>query len=133
MTGAEGHLKKEVSKAFLVLLLLTGSVAQSEEALLESIQRLDLSDNAPAEKLMQYAFEAVSGRLRNNVEDCAVSLLPPELESVLRLPSDLRGCFTLRVLAGLPGEICASLLDLETSQLEEAVGAAATILAGIPP
>jgi hypothetical protein len=103
-------------KAFHTALILTGSLEQSEAAVLESIRWLDLDDEAPGEKLVRGALQAALARQRQIVEqrsgelECALSLLPLELRRVLRLPADLRHCFALRILAGLPRNVCAPLL-----------------------
>jgi hypothetical protein len=126
-----------LSRAFHTTLVLTGSAEQSEAAVLESIRCLDLDDDAPGEKLIRGALRAAIARQREIVEqepgdfDYALSLLPAELRRVLRLPTDSRNCFALRVLAGLPRNVCAPLLNLERRQVDEAAGVAAQLLASI--
>jgi hypothetical protein len=126
-----------LSKAFTTALLLTGSVERSEAAVLESIGCLDFDDDASGEKLTREALKTAISRERQIAEkrpedlDCALSFLPLELMRVLRLPADLRRCFALRVLAGLPRRFCALLLNLEIEQVEEKAGIAAQMLAGI--
>jgi hypothetical protein len=124
-------------KAFHTALILTGSLEQSEAAVLESIRWLDLDDEAPGEKLVRGALQAALARQRQIVEqrsgelECALSLLPLELRRVLRLPADLRHCFALRILAGLPRNVCAPLLHLELCRVDETAGVAAQMLASI--
>jgi hypothetical protein len=126
-----------LSKAFTTTLLLTGSVEQSEAAVLESIRCLDLADDALGEKLIAGALQAAISREREIVEqwpgelDGALSLLPLELKRVLHLPADLRRSFALRILAGLPRRACARLLNLEMGQIEDTAGVAAQTLASI--
>jgi hypothetical protein len=135
--AAEPVTREALSKAFTTALLLTGSVERSEAAVLESIRWLNLDDDAAGEKLIRGALKAAIARECEIVEqrpgelDYALSLLPLELRRVLRLPADLRHCFALRVLAGLPRNVCAPLLNLEIRQVEEAAGFAAQMLAGI--
>jgi hypothetical protein len=63
--------------------------------------------------------------------DRVSSFLPLELRWVLRLVPNLRHCFVCRVLAGLPREVCASLLHLEVRQLDESTCTAVRKLATI--
>ena len=56
--------------------------------------------------------------------DASSSYLPDELKTVLRLAPHLRGCFILRVLAGLPKEKCARLLGLNSDLIDRYTGEA---------
>jgi hypothetical protein len=124
-----------LNKAFTTALLLTRSVEQSEAALREGIECLDFDDDAAGEKLIRGALYAAMSRSREDAErrpgevDDALSLLPLELKRVALLPAALRHCFALRVLAGLPRKVCASLLNLEISQVAETAALAAQMLA----
>jgi hypothetical protein len=133
--GDELTPREALGKAFVTALLLTGSVEQSEAAVLESIERLDLDHDAPGEKLIRGALHAALGHRSNSAGERpgqlepALSLLPMELQRVVRLPVPLRHCFTLYVLAGLPASVSAPLLNLGISQVKEAAGNAAEMLA----
>jgi hypothetical protein len=135
--AAKSVTSKVLSKAFNTALLLTGSVEQSEAAVLESIRCLDLDEDEPGEKLIRGALKVAITRHREIVAqrpenlDDSLPALPPELRRVLRLSPDLRQCFALRILAGLPRNICARLLDLEFYDVDEITGLAAQRLASI--
>jgi hypothetical protein len=60
----------------------------------------------------------------------ASRMLPAALARVLRLSTELRHCFVLRILAGLPREVCSRLLRIETYRIDALACAAADILAG---
>lgn len=45
--------------------------------------------------------------------------LPAELRRVLELSPELRRCFVLRVLVGLPSKICAQMLQVDVLQIDE--------------
>lgn len=120
--AAEPATNEVLRRTFTTALLLTGNVAQSEAAIADSFGYSQL--------LVQRALEvALAAPASATEQDVVSSLLPPELRRVLRLPTDLRQCFVLRILAGLPGAVCAPLLHKEISQVEEAAGAAAQMLA----
>ena len=51
--------------------------------------------------------------------DPSASYLPNELKAVLRLAPQLRRCFVLRILAGLPAKACARLLCLHSEMVEQ--------------
>ena len=135
--AAKSVTSEALSRAFITTLLFTGSVSQSEAALLEGIQDLDLDDDASGELLIRTALQAAIERQGKAAEqqpeevEYALTLVPPELRRVLRLPADLRHSFLLRILGGLPSDVCASLLHLEIRQVDEAAGDAAQMLARI--
>ena len=124
-----------LGRVFTTALLLTASVEQAEAAILDGIRALDpgrLSDDT----LFLEAIGAAVAPQRNGPrlsEDLsrASAILPAQLRSVPQLPVNLRHCFVLRILAGLPSEACAQLLNLEARFVEEAAGRAAQLLAGI--
>ena len=124
-----------LGRVFTTALMLTASVEQAEAAILDGIRALDpgrLSD----ERLFLGTIEAALAPQRNGPrlsEDLsrASATLPAELRSILQLPVNLRHCFVLRILAGLPSEVCAQLVNLETRCVEEAAGRGAQALAGI--
>ncbi len=54
--------------------------------------------------------------------------LPSEFQAVLRLDTDLRCCFVLRILVGYSNRDCALLLNLEAEDLETLVQTSLTSL-----
>ena len=67
-----------------------------------------------------------------NEADEAALLLRVELRPVLRLPSKLRECFTLRFLAGLSTEQSARLLHLAGDEVDTYAVMAAKLLSSTP-
>jgi hypothetical protein len=124
-------------KAFHAALLLTGSVEEAEAAVLGGISCLDLKDEAQGERLVRGALKRAIARRGEAVgrepeaTDDALALLPLELGCVRRLPAEFRDCFVLRVLVGLPRDVCASLLNWDGRRVDEVAGGAAQMLAEI--
>ncbi len=54
------------------------------------------------------------------------------LRGVLNLSLPLRRCFVLRMLTGLPRQVCARMLNLNPMQVDRYACAAAVTLAGGP-
>ncbi|QNI31750.1 hypothetical protein H7849_22310 [Alloacidobacterium dinghuense] len=120
-------LHETLENAFVAGLLLTGSVERAEAAILESV-RMSCPDDLFGEALFRRAIHhAIDPQLESEhltEEDRAASILPFELRCVLNLPKNLRHCYVLRILVGLPREVCAWLLHLDTSEVEQRVCAA---------
>ncbi len=122
-------MHETLENAFIAGLLLTGSVERAEAAVLESV-RMSCPDDLFSEALFrrtvhcsiepQNEFPAE----RQKELDRAASILPFELRCVLNLSRNLRYCYVLRILLGLPREVCAWLLHLDTSQVEQRTCAA---------
>jgi hypothetical protein len=117
-----------IDKAFIAAFLLSGDAARAEAAVLKGIEWID-SDGGQGEDLLQSTVKAAIERdrfpgLSPKPSDSAVSRLPLELQRVLRLPHFLRHCFVLRVLAGLPPELCACLLNANGHQVDKGTCAA---------
>jgi hypothetical protein len=121
--SAVHDLQKTIDRAFITALLLTASAERAEAAILKGIS-VD-PDNAPPEALLRgtvtAALELQYETLEQTPEQLehASHMLPIELRRVLHLSTDLRHCFVLRVLVGLPREICARLLRLDAGQIDE--------------
>jgi len=124
-----------ICQGFRATLLLTGSLAQAEGAMLDAVHSLG-HEEEPDEALFVRAIKAAltAGRqasARAQDLDLASSVLPLELRRVLLLPLELRHCFVLRFLAGFSREDCAKLLRLKIERVDDSVCAAAQALAGI--
>jgi hypothetical protein len=114
-----------LNKAFLTAVLLSGSVASAEAAVLASIRLLD-----DRESLLETAMiEAIAAS--TDGDESARALLPVELRRVLDLPMLNRHCYVLRVLVGLRRAGCARILRLEAVRVDEVICAAARMLAGM--
>ena len=104
-------------KSFWVAYLLTGNAARAESAVRQAIDLWDCN----ADNFEQLLHTTARIAARNSLAcSCDVDiLLPAELCRVAELPPDLRSCFVLRMLLGLPSSTCAHILDLPVSRIEQ--------------
>jgi DNA-directed RNA polymerase specialized sigma24 family protein len=110
-----------IERAFLTAHLLTGSIQQAEDATLKGLDSWN-PDEEPGEALFQNVLDAAARtQIQPNRPDSEASgsYLPNELKAVLRLSPQLRRCFVLRVLVGLPSQMCARLLGLHSDEVDE--------------
>jgi hypothetical protein len=129
-----GLLNQEtVQNAFLIGLLLTGSMKQAEDAVMESVDCSDASDLS-GERIFRRVIDSLCSTFTRPAwdifDDDSAAVLPPELRRVLNLPRELRACFVLRLLIGLPCESCARLLQVDPSEIGSRLQRAITKLAG---
>jgi DNA-directed RNA polymerase specialized sigma24 family protein len=133
---AYAYTSESLWMTFITAILLTGSVEQAETAMLEGIRSLDIDATLEEELLPTIVSAAMDPRqwsARRSPEEMAqaASLLPVELQRVLRLPTDLRHCFVLRLLLAMPREFCARLLGLDVGSVDRDTSLAAQALAQI--
>ncbi|HEX4169623.1 MAG TPA: hypothetical protein VHZ55_29520 [Bryobacteraceae bacterium] len=120
----EAAVSRNIAQMFRTALLLTASVERAETALLQAIQSLH-PDDSLADGLLRETVRASTrasvGLPEQQEEELkqASSMVPCELQHVLRLPRDLRLCFVLRFLVGLSRRVCARLLHVKLSQIDE--------------
>ncbi len=131
----QGTIENTIRAAFHMAHLLTASTQQAESAVMEGIRLWDPSAETD-EMLYQYVLHAaVSGEPKvgssRNKPISAGPFLPEELQAVLGLSANLRRCFVLRVLAGFPRQVCARLLHLHATVVDECTSAAAACLAAL--
>jgi hypothetical protein len=108
-----------LNMAFRTALLLAGDVKISEASLIDGIGVCDdLSDRC---LLIEVVRSAIRRRTKSAGVSDALRLLPPELRRLFMLQPLSRDCFALRILVGLSPQVCAELLDVSISDLEEAV------------
>ena len=120
MPTAERGILGVLDRALLTAHLLTGNLQQAEEVTLGAIDSWRPGEVAE-EVLVQNVFDAAARAQvdpNSNSLDPASSYLPNELKAVLRLAPQLRRCFVLRILAGLPAQACARLLSLHSDMVE---------------
>jgi hypothetical protein len=125
---------EELNRAFLTTLLLTGSAKQAEVAILDAI-----SEMRPEESCDGLFLDALRAAVRLEAQAPArveepgyvPAILPLELQRVLHLPLDLRRCFVLRVLVGLPREECSRLLQVDSQHVDEGARGAMRELVGL--
>jgi len=124
-----------LNRSFRASLLLTGSVALAEAAILSAIDEIDPEEltNEALFRKVTIAAIAVGSAASRNLREAGEppSALPIELKRVLRLPTDRRQCFVLRFLAGLSREDAAHMLSMSPHLVDERAGAAATELASV--
>ena len=121
------NIKHAVGMAFRTAHLLTGSLQQAEDAVLEAIDHLD-RDCDSREILLR---DAISAAVRRpSMEPSSLeSVEPAELRPVLGLSEPLRRCFVLRVLVGLSRPACSRLLQLHAEAVNDYTCAAVQRLA----
>jgi len=119
-----------IDRAFLTAHLLTGSLQVAERAALEAIDSWN-PDQEPEEVVFNHVVEAAARTIPENPPDSDASgaHVPDELKKVLGLAPWLRRCFVLRILVGLPRQVCARLLRLSSEQVDEYTCAALQCLA----
>lgn len=123
-----------IHKASLIALLLTGSVEEAENTVLEAIALFEVGQDAPEALLMITIAEAVrrpSSRQTYKRAKGRSSMLPWQLSAVLYLSPQLRHCYILRILLGWSREISADLLGIDTTQVDECTRTAVVRLARI--
>ena len=136
MVHSDLLIRETLENAFIVGLLLTGSVERTEIAILESV-RLSCPDNLFGEKLFRRVIHC-SLEMESDFSikkwtelNHALSILPFELRCVLTLPQDIRHCFVMRILLGLPREVCAWLLHIDIPQVNQRTQTAVLELADL--
>jgi hypothetical protein len=128
---AEQCIVRLIDRALLTAHLLTGSLQQGEKATLEAIESWNPGEE-PEEVLFQNVLNAAARAQAEpspNNFDSSDSYLPNDLIAVFRLAPQLRRCFVLRILVGLPANMCARLLHLQAGQVDEYTCAALQCLA----
>ena len=112
--------------AFRTALLLTGDTRTAEVAVTRAIDACEAL--SPGGLLIEAVRFALRRRTKSSDGPYEVDGLPAELRRLFMLQPLRRYCFVLRILAGLSPEVCAELLDISVTELEDAVYAALTEL-----
>jgi hypothetical protein len=123
-----------IENAFIVGLLLTGSIEQAERAIVDSIHCSETEDACGQRvfrKVIQWAVDPQEQRSCRVIDDASVRILPFELGCVLHLQPDLRHCYVLRILVGLSREVCAWLLHTDVEQIGQRTQSAVNGLAQV--
>jgi DNA-directed RNA polymerase specialized sigma24 family protein len=108
--------------------LLTGNPEQAETVVSEAIEWWN-SDEDNGDELFQ---EVLNAAIRCEIaSESRQSYLPAELRAVLSLSPLLRRCFVLRMLAGLPRQVCSRLLHVDSRLVDQCTRAAVKILPAI--
>src|ERR1700751_3379140 len=115
--------------AFRTALLLTGDTTTAEAAVTRAIDACEAL--SPGGLLIEAVRSAVRRRTKLSNGPYDVDGLPAELRRLFMLQPLLRSCFVLRILAGLAPDVCAELLDISVTELEDAVCSALTELTAL--
>jgi len=122
-----------IDRAFLTAHLLTASIQQAEDAASNAIDAWNPDEESEETLFQNILLDAAA---RTSVEPApdsnpgaSGSYLPKELKAILRLTPQLRRCFVLRMLVGLPSELCARLLQLHPDRVDQYLCAAFECLA----
>jgi hypothetical protein len=131
---SEADMEQAACSAFVAAYLLTADVTRAESAVLKSIGLMNAATPS-GEELFQGAVNAATERDESTARcteepEPAFSKLPSELQRVLQLAHRPRQCFVLRMLIGLSRDVCASLLNFSTREVDRWTSAAMVELAG---
>ena len=128
------RIEQLLSRAFVAAQLLTANKEQAEGAVIAGIDEWD-PEEGTEEALLQHVLTAASRDAQCSAdpqdEPLSTSTLPTELQTVLLLAAPLRRPFVLRVLLGLPREVCAHLLRLTSVEVDRFTAAAVSSLASL--
>jgi hypothetical protein len=125
----EKELTEVLDRVFLVALLITGNMDRAEDAVLDGIAALDGTMSSDGFRLATLKSAIERGEQRSGeIEDIFPSL-PLELRRILLLNPDIRACFVLRVLLGMPSETCSEVLQIPTQKIGHSVSDAMQQLA----
>lgn len=109
----------DLGRAFRTALLLAGSSATAEAAVLDGID--GCRDLLFCDLMMQTVKSAIRKRARSPHASHVPEKLPPELRRLFKLDRLLRDVFVLRMLAGFAPAVCAELLQISVSEFERAL------------
>ena len=125
--GTQLRVEQAVSEAFVAAYLVTANAREAEDAVVDALDSWEPEDDgekALVERVLSAVLrDPVKHTTRYLGERSAVSL-PAELDAVLGLPTQLRLCFVLRILAGLGRQLTAQMLRLSSHQVDEFTSAA---------
>jgi hypothetical protein len=126
---AEGAVSNRVianilSRSFLTARLIIGNTTQAEKAVLEAINVWNPDEEDEEQLFLITLRAAVQSQITapsavSNDECTADFRLPVELFRVLELSPEIRRCFVLRVLVGMPSNVCAQILHADIRQLDQ--------------
>ncbi|HUA83332.1 MAG TPA: hypothetical protein VMB85_05695 [Bryobacteraceae bacterium] len=110
--------RETVERAFLTAHLLTADARLAEDITIQAIELWNTRDESRED-----LFEKVVGAaLRTRVSpqaDTGSDEYPDHINAVLLLPTRLRRCFVLRILAGLPAHICARMMGTSRKSVND--------------
>jgi NTP pyrophosphatase (non-canonical NTP hydrolase) len=125
----EKELTEVLDRVFLVALLITGNMDGAEEAVLDGIAALDDTMSSDGFLLATLKSAIEMGEQRSGETEDIFPSVPLELRRILLLNPDLRACFVVRVLLGMPSETCSEVLQIPTQKIGHSVSDAMQQLA----
>jgi hypothetical protein len=125
----EEELTGALDSVFLAALLITGDMDAAENAVVDGIAALNgrTSSDGFLQATLKAAIER--GEHRSDKSKGIVPALPLELRRVLLLNPEIRACFVLRGLLGMPSETCSQILGIPIQQIGHSVSDAMQQLA----
>ena len=124
----------DLSAAYRVAFLLTGTSRSAEEAVTRAIESSHLEGVTNDELFERTVIAATEMGASLEYPGFALDeteLLPNELQEVAHLPAGLRQPFVLRVLLSMSRDSSARLLALDASAVDRTAGLAAQMLADL--
>jgi hypothetical protein len=118
----QSEMFQALPQALCTALLLTGGTKPAEAAVLDGISALALGQLSGGSLSLESAKAAVQRRADlEDQSDPLFSMLPLELRRLFLLLPKNRECFVLRVLIGLPPEVCAEMLHVPIAEVDDAL------------
>jgi hypothetical protein len=125
----EQELTEVLERVFLVALLITGNMDGAEDAVLDGIAALDGTISSDGLLLATLKSAIERGEQHCGETDDISPSVPFELRRILLLSPDIRACFVLRVLLGMPSEMCSEVLRIPIQEIGHSVSDAMQQLA----
>lgn len=118
---------------FQIALLLSGGAHPAEDALIASIEDLDVSSPPGKDDLAVWQSAVVMRSVRTAdwlaaADLGALSMLQPGLGLVMQIAGRSRICFVLQMLLGYTAASCAQMLDIDESGIPALLNEAVTHL-----
>lgn len=121
--------EEELGRVFLVALLITGNMDGAEDAVLDGIAALDGTITSDDFLLATLKVAIERGEQRFGETEDTFPSMPLELRRILLLNPDIRACFVVRVLLGMPSETCSEVLGIPIQTISHSVSDAMQQLA----
>jgi hypothetical protein len=112
-------VRNALDTAFSTALLLGGSTKMAKAAVFAAIESSE--DVSQSSLVIETAKSLVRRRKNSEHPPDVRARLPFELGRLFLLDPIWRDSFVLRILVGLPPEVCAGILEVSVPELEEAL------------
>ena len=126
---AEEELTEVLDRVFLAALLITGNMDGAEVAVLDGIAALDGAISSDGFLLATLKSAIERSEQRSGETDDIFPSVPLELRRILLLNPDIRACFVLRVLLGMPSKTSSEVLRIPIQEIGHSVSDAMQQLA----